>query len=83
MRRPGALNQDNPDVMSYLRAYKDKAVLVALNMSATPHKVSFNLAEKGFPSAHLRDLVATPHTSVEGTTVSLEPFGILISEVTK
>ena len=28
-----ALNQDNPDVLSYLRRYKNEAVLVVLNMS--------------------------------------------------
>jgi len=31
-----ALNEEDPNVRSYLRSYKGKAELVALNMSATP-----------------------------------------------
>ncbi len=43
-----ALNQDDAHVMSYLRRYQDEAVLVVLNMSAEPQKVSFDLASQGF-----------------------------------
>jgi len=78
-----ALNQDDANVMSYLRSYKGKAVLVALNMSARPQKASFNLAAQGFPSASLKSLVATPQASAKGAEVSLEPFGVFIAEVVK
>ena len=33
-----ALNEDDPNVLSYLRRYKDKAVLVVLNMSSPIHR---------------------------------------------
>jgi hypothetical protein len=69
--------------MSYLRSYKGKAVLVALNMSDFPRTAKFNLADKGFPSASLKSLVATAHSSAKGTKVTLEPFGVFIAEVAK
>ena len=78
-----ALNEDDANVMSYLRSYKGKAVLVALNMSASPRKASFDLAAKGLASASLKTLVATPQSSAMGSTVTLEPFGVLIADVTK
>ena len=82
-----ALNEDDANVMSYLRSYKGKAVLVALNMSSSPQKATFNLADKGFASANLKSLVATPQSSSnatsKGTEVTLEPFGVFIAEVTK
>jgi alpha-glucosidase len=82
-----ALNEDDANVMSYLRSYKGKAVLVALNMSASPQKATFNLADKGFASANVKSLVATPQSSSKGspngTEVTLEPFGVFIAEVTK
>lgn len=76
-----ALNEDDPNVMSYLRSYKEKAVLVALNMSSTPQKAVFNLAPQGFTGATLKTLIASPEASVKGKEVTLEPFGLLIAEV--
>jgi len=78
-----ALNQDDVNVMSYLRSYKGKGVLVALNMSGSPRKATFNLADKGFASAPLKALVATPESSAKGSEVMLEPFGVFIAEVAK
>ena len=69
--------------MSYLRRYKGKAVLVALNMSASPQKVSFNLADKGFASSTLKSLVATPGARPKGTEVMLAPYGVFIGEVVR
>ncbi len=42
-----ALNENDPNVLSYLRRYKDQAVLVVLNMSAESQKASFNLGGAG------------------------------------
>jgi alpha-glucosidase len=77
-----ALNENDPNVMSYLRSYKGKAVLVALNMSASSQKATFNLADKGYSSANLKSLIATPHSSANANQVTLEPFGVFIAEVT-
>ena len=78
-----ALNEDDANVMSYLRSYKGRAVLVALNMSASPRKATFNLADKGFDAASLKILIATPESSAKGSEVTLEPFGVFIAEVGK
>ena len=77
------LNQDDPNVMSYLRKYKNEAVLVVLNMSSEPQKASFDLSVQGFPAAKAKTLVTTMGTPVESLTqVSLEPFGVYIGEIT-
>jgi len=76
-----ALNEDDANVMSYLRSYKGKAVLVALNMSDAPRKAEFGLRGQGFPAFTLKPLVASADASVTGGEVSLEPFGLMIAEV--
>ena len=76
-----ALNEDDPNVMSYLRSYKGKGVLVVLNMSATPQKASFDLSKQGLARAALKPLIASPEASAKGSDVTLEPYGLLIAEV--
>jgi alpha-glucosidase len=76
-----ALNGDDPNVMSYLRSYKGKAILVALNMSATPQKAVFDLSKQGFGEAALKTLIASHAATTKGNEVALEPFGLLIAEV--
>ena len=80
-----ALNPDDPNVLSYLRRYKDEAVLVVLNMSANPQKVSFDLAQEGFAATEARTLLRTNDAGAAQklASVDLEPFGVYIGEVTK
>jgi alpha-glucosidase len=78
-----ALNEDEPSVLSYLRSYKGKSVLVALNMSGSPQKTNFNLANSGFPSATLKSLLATPGADVKGPELILPAFGVFIAEVSR
>jgi len=78
-----ALNEDDPNVMSYLRSYKGKAVLVALNMSASPQKATFNLSPQGLGHAPLKTLIASPAASAKGNEITLEPFGLLIAEASQ
>jgi len=73
-----ALNEDDNHVLSYLRTYKGKSVLVALNMATSPQKPSFKLPSG---SASLKSLVATQGVSSRGSEVSLPPLGVLIAEV--
>jgi alpha-glucosidase len=75
-----ALNEDDPNVMSYLRSYKGKAVLVALNMSDSPQKASFDLSKQGFGAALLKTVISS-EASARGNEVTLQPFGLLIAEV--
>ena len=81
-----ALNQDDANVMSYLRRYQDEAVLVVLNMSGVPQKASFNLAPQGFSSSQAKTLLTTMPAmqgSASLSDMSLTPFSVYIGEVTK
>ncbi len=76
-----ALNENDPNVLSYLRIYKDQAVLVALNMSGSIQKVNFELSHNGFSSS--KTLVSTPKSSATGDVVVLEPYGVFIGQLSK
>ena len=81
-----ALNQDDANVMSYLRRYKDEAVLVVLNMSAEPQTVRFNLAPQGFASSEAKTLLTTVDQLKNKAVVSemsLPPFSVYIGELSK
>lgn len=76
-----AVNENDANVLSYLRSYKGGAVLVALNMSSSPQKVTFNLNANGFPAPTFKALVATPGSEAKAQEISLRPFGVYIGEV--
>jgi len=81
-----ALNQDDPNVLSYLRRYQDDAVLVVINMSASPQKISFDLSKQGFGSGAAKTLMTTQQSlkNVSSVTrLSLEPFAVYIGELQK
>ena len=79
-----ALNQDDPNVLSYLRRYKDHAVLVVLNMSDNPQKISFDLKPQGFAASEAKTLLSTTASdNASLSKLSLEPFGVYIGEVSK
>ena len=78
------LNETDPNVISYLRRYKDDAVLVAINMSAAPQKVSFNLASKGISSPQAKTLLTTMNDAPGAAPLSrmtLAPFSVYIGEL--
>ncbi len=75
------LNENDQNVLSYLRSYKNHVVLVALNMSGVERKASFDLRSQGFSSANT--LIATGTSSADGNVVTLEPFGVFIGELVK
>ena len=76
-----AINESDANVLSYLRIYKDHAVVVALNMSGTPQKLKLQLKGHGFAAA--KSLVATGKSGAKGSEVSLDPYGVFIGELTK
>jgi alpha-glucosidase len=80
-----ALNQDDPNVLAYLRQYKKEAVLVALNMSGTVQHVRFNLSAEGFSSAKARTLLTTSAPAPNGPLdqIVLEPFAVYIGQVSQ
>jgi alpha-glucosidase len=75
------VNESDADVLSYLRVYKEGGVVVALNMSNAPRKVTLELKGKGFASA--TRLLSTGESSAKGAEVSLEPYGVFIGELTR
>ena len=77
-----ALNDNDVNVLSYLRSYKGKAVLVVLNMSDQPRAVKFDLAKQGFPTFILTPLVGSAEVGKNGA-VTLAPFAALVADVNK
>jgi alpha-glucosidase len=75
------LNENDPNVLSYSRTYKDQVVLVALNMSGAAQRVSFDLAKAGFSTA--KPLVATGDSAAKGDVITLEPYGVFIGQLVK
>jgi alpha-glucosidase len=78
------LNENDSSVISYLRRTKDEAILVAINMSGTEHKVSFDLGQQGFPSASATTLLtdlSTPPANGQLAGVTLEPFSVYIARI--
>ena len=81
-----ALNETDPNVLSYLRRYKDEAVLVVLNMSSSPQQVSFDLQPVGITASSAKTLVTTGKANRDSASlksISLEPFSVYIGEIDK
>src|SRR6266567_4264855 len=81
-----ALNEDDPNVLSYLRRYKDQDVLVVLNMSARKQKAAFDLGAQGLSGAKATTMLTTMKThpkEVSLSSIALEPFGVYIGKIVK
>lgn len=77
------LNENDENVISYLRTYKGQSVLVTLNMSGSPQQVKFDLGKQGYATPVFKSLLATPQASTNGGSVSLPPFGVFVAQVSK
>jgi alpha-glucosidase len=80
-----AINEDDPNVLAYLRRYKDEAIMVVLNMSPSEQKVQFNLAPAGFSAPKLSLLLTNAHALVVASSegLTMQPFAVFIAKVTK
>ena len=78
-----ALNPDDPNVLSYLRRYKNEAVIVVLNMSPNQQKVSFDLSEQGFAGAQMETLLTAASGGQTLPAMELGPYAVYIGEVVK
>ena len=76
------VNPSDANVLSYLRTYKGKAVVVAINMSAAPQKLALDLRAQGF-GQRAKTLLATDTqtANVKLSELSLQPYGVYIGEV--
>lgn len=78
-----ALNPDDPNVLSYLRRYKDEAVIVVLNMSPSGQKVKFDLSKQGFKDVRLKTLLTSQAGGQTLQDVQLSDYAVYIGEVVK
>src|SRR5260370_25496327 len=79
------LNENDPNFLTYVRRYKDEAILVLLNMSATEQKVRFDLSPLGFNSPRLSILLTNFHKPLAGMTdeLPMEPYSAFIAKIAK
>jgi alpha-glucosidase len=80
-----SINENDPNVLAYLRRYKDEAILVVLNMSASTQDVRLGLSPLEYPSPKLSVLLTSLHkliTEMSGT-LSMEPYSVFIAKVTR
>jgi alpha-glucosidase len=80
-----SINEDDPNVLGYLRRYKDEAFLILLNMSGTDQKVRLDLSPLGFASPKLSVALTSFHKQMSGASDALpmEPYSVLIAKITK
>ena len=81
-----ALNDNDPNVLSYLRRYKNEAVVVIVNMSGSQQNASFDLGPQGFSAKQATTLLTTFSShpgQISLSAVQLEPFGVYIGKVEK
>lgn len=79
-----ALNEGDPNVFSYLRRYKDEAILVVLNMSSTSQNARFDFAPAGFTAPKLSVLLTNAHAPVTPSADgwALQPYSAFIAKIT-
>ena len=77
-----SINNDDPDVFAYVRKSGDETVVVALNMSAKPQKISLALESQGIQGSKLVPLYYSPNFRSGGfARIQLEPFGAFVAKV--
>ena len=79
-----AVNEDDPSVFAFLRRNGDATVLVALNMSAKPRTVKFNLETRGVHGSTVTPLYSSPSSNRGALRlghIELPPFGVLVGAV--
>jgi alpha-glucosidase len=79
------LNENDPNVLTYVRRYKDEAILVVLNMSATDQKVGLDVSPLGFAAPRLSVLLTSFHKPLPGmaTELPMEPYSAFIAKITR
>jgi len=79
------LNESDPNVLTYVRRYKDEAILVVLNMSAAEQKVPLNLSALGFSAPKLSILLTNFHNRLPASAgeLPMEPYTAFIAKITK
>jgi len=78
-----AVNENDPNVFTFLRRSGDETVLVTLNMSGKARTVAFHLAGKGVRGTSLMPLYSSPASNgpVRLDHVELAPFAAVVGRV--
>ena len=79
------LNENDSNVLAYVRRYKDEAILVMLNMSGTDQQVRLDLSSAGFAIPRVSVLLTNFHKPLPPTNgfVTMEPYSAFIAKITK
>jgi len=76
------LNEDDPNVLAYLRSYGKSNVVVVLNMSASEQNVSLELSDHGIKGTQGKVLLTTAAaSSVDVTKMKLAPYAVVIADI--
>jgi alpha-glucosidase len=77
-----ALNEEDPNVLAYVRSYKGENVVVVLNMSGAARKVKLDLAVKAVATKTASTLLSSfaAPSQVDTNEISVEPFGAWVGE---
>ena len=81
-----AVNESDANVLSYVRKYKDQAVLVVLNMSGQKQDASFDLTSQGFTGKSAHTLFNSAGKGSDDSALShmsLEPFSAYVGSLSK
>ena len=78
-----ALNEDDPNVLAYVRSYDGQNVLVVLNMSGEAQRIKLDLAQKGVVAKSAKPLLDSDGSHVSGSPAefSLRPFEAFIAQL--
>ncbi|GAC1674803.1 MAG: alpha glucosidase [Candidatus Acidiferrum sp.] len=79
------LNENDPNVFAFVRQYKNEAILVVLNMSATEQKTRLDLSPLGFTAPRLSALLTNFHKPLAGMSdyLPMEPYSAFIAKITQ
>jgi alpha-glucosidase len=78
-----ALNESDPDVMSYLRKSKSDTALVALNFSDQQQTITLDSAKVGASSARVLAATNPRIKTLDISKIVLEPYAVVIAEIQK
>ena len=78
------LNEKDPNVLTYVRRYKDEAILVMLNMSALAQNVRLDFVPMGFSTPKVSVLLTSFHKPLPPASgsVPMEPYSVFIAKIT-
>jgi len=80
-----ALNENDLNVLTYVRRYKDEAILLMLNMSGTDQQVRLDFSSLGFAMPKVGVLLTSFHKPLPPASgfVPMEPYSAFIAKITK